>query len=222
MSELVITDLQYRYSRGHPLVLDNLSLRTGKGEIVGILGASGCGKSTLLRLIAGLETPEKGIIRLGELTLTNASRSLEPAERRVGMVFQDYALFPHLTVAANIAFGLVRLGRSEKRKRLGEMLELTQMEPYADRYPHELSGGQQQRVALARALAPKPELLMMDEPFTSLDAELRQSIREELRELLRSAGISCLLVSHDREDIAAICNRALRVQEGRLHPEPLS
>jgi iron(III) transport system ATP-binding protein len=102
------------------------------------------------------------------------------------------------------------------------MLELTQMEPYADRYPHELSGGQQQRVALARALAPKPELLMMDEPFTSLDAELRQSIREELRELLRSAGISCLLVSHDREDIAAICNRALRVQDGRLHPEPLS
>lgn len=222
MSELIIRDLKYRYGRSRPLVLDNLSLRTGKGEIVGIIGASGCGKSTLLRLIAGLEIPENGTIQLGDLMLTDASRGLEPADRKVGMVFQDYALFPHLSVSANIAFGIARLNRTDKRNRLQEMLELTKMEPYADRYPHELSGGQQQRVALARALAPKPELLMMDEPFTSLDAELKKNIRAELKELLCSAGISCLLVSHDREDIAAICHRALRVQDGRLHPESLS
>ncbi|MFS0728050.1 ABC transporter ATP-binding protein [Paenibacillus sp. 1P07SE] len=215
MSKLVIQGLTYRYERQRPRILENVSMTMNHGEIVGILGASGSGKSTLLRLIAGLETPEQGEIRLGDRLLSGAQTELAPAERNVGMVFQDYALFPHLKVADNIAFGLHRLSRSERRSRVAEMLELTRMAEYARRYPHELSGGQQQRVALARALAPGPELLLMDEPFSSLDTALKQSIRSELRAILQSSGISCLLVSHDEEDVAAICDRTLRVADGQ-------
>lgn len=214
MSELNIQALSYRYERRKPLILEQVSLTVQKGEIVGILGASGSGKSTLLRLIAGLETPEQGTIRLGERVLSDARVEVSPADRGIGMVFQDYALFPHLSAADNIAFGLHRMSRKERKTRLSELLELTQMTPYARRYPHELSGGQQQRVALARALAPGPSLLLMDEPFSSLDAELRQSIRTELRAILRRAGTSCLLVSHDREDVEAICDRTLIVTDG--------
>ncbi|GBF72104.1 hypothetical protein PA598K_00340 [Paenibacillus sp. 598K] len=214
MSELNIQGLSYRYERRQPLILEQVSLTVRTGEIVGILGASGSGKSTLLRLIAGLETPEQGMIRLGERVLSDARVEVPPADRGIGMVFQDYALFPHLSAADNIAFGLHRMGRRERKTRLSELLELTQMAPYARRYPHELSGGQQQRVALARALAPGPALLLMDEPFSSLDAELRQSIRTELRAILRRTGTSCLLVSHDREDVEAICDRTLVVADG--------
>ena len=214
MSELIVSGLTYRYERRQSPVLEAVSMRVSHGEIVGILGASGSGKSTLLRLIAGLETPEQGSITLGERVLVNDRAEVSPADRGIGMVFQDYALFPHLTTADNIAFGLHRMKRKDRRQRLDEMLDLIQMTDFARRYPHELSGGQQQRVALARALAPGPTLLLMDEPFSSLDAELKQSIRTELRSILRRAGTSCLLVSHDRDDVAAICDRTLYVESG--------
>jgi iron(III) transport system ATP-binding protein len=142
-------------------------------------------------------------------TLVDAKRFLQPERRGIGMIFQDYALFPHMTVAQNIVFGLYRLSRKERQQRLQEMLALIRLEDYRRSYPHELSGGQQQRVAFARALAPRPELLLMDEPFSSLDAELKASIRAELKRMLRAADMTCMLVTHDKEDTAAICDRVI-------------
>ena len=163
-----------------------------KGEIVGILGQSGSGKSTILRLIAGLELPMKGTIKIADKIVLSESVFIHPEERGVGMVFQDYALFPHMTVKDNILFGLSRMPRNERMQRVDEMLELVQMEKFEKRYPHELSGGQQQRIALARALAPKPNVLLMDEPFSNLDADLKESIREELGVILKKANILAL------------------------------
>lgn len=182
-----------------------------QGEVVGVLGQSGCGKSTLLRLIAGLEAPDSGRIVIAGKTLVDQREFVNPEHRGVGMIFQDYALFPHLTVAENILFGLHRLTKEERTERLQEMLELVQMQEYGKRYPHELSGGQQQRVAFARALAPRPVLLLMDEPFNNLDADLKKKIREDLKDLLRAANITSILVTHDKEDADAICDRIIRM-----------
>jgi ABC-type spermidine/putrescine transport systems, ATPase components len=214
MAYVALEQITFRFSGRQPAVIDKLSFTVSRGEIVGVLGASGSGKSTLLRLIAGLEMPESGSISVDGRLLTNERVFLEPEQRGVGMVFQDYALFPNMTVADNIVFGLHKLKRSMRLLRLEQMLELVQMKEYAKRYPHELSGGQQQRVALARALAPQPSVLLMDEPFSSLDAHLKASIRSELRQILQKANITCLLVSHDQADIEAICDRVLRIQEG--------
>jgi len=213
MAYVALEQITFRFSGRQPAVIDKLSFTVSRGEIVGVLGASGSGKSTLLRLIAGLEMPESGSISVDGRLLTNERIFLEPERRGVGMVFQDYALFPNMTVADNIVFGLHKLKRSMRLLRLEQMLELVQMKEYAKRYPHELSGGQQQRVALARALAPQPSVLLMDEPFSSLDAHLKASIRSELRQILQKANITCLLVSHDQADIEAICDRVLRIQE---------
>ncbi|MBD2843964.1 ATP-binding cassette domain-containing protein [Paenibacillus sp. IB182496] len=209
MNPVTVQNLSYRYPGQSAPVLEKVSFTLDEGEIAGITGPSGSGKSTLLRLLAGLEEPECGVIRIGGQIVADERRSVPPERRGVGMVFQDYALFPHLRVADNIAFGLHRRPRRERRDRLAQMLELTQMTALAGRYPHELSGGQQQRVALARALAPAPALLLLDEPFSSLDAELKGGLREELGRLLRQARITCLLVSHDRSDVRAICGREL-------------
>lgn len=210
MTFVAVDGLRFRYAGRLPPIIDGLSLRMGKGEIVGILGPSGSGKSTLLRLIAGLETPETGTIAIdGALMASGGVFCLDPDKRNVGMVFQDYALFPHLTVADNIAFGLHKLKRSARKERLQEMLELVQLTAFARRYPHQLSGGQQQRVALARALAPKPAVLLMDEPFSNLDAALKSAIRVELRHILRQAQITCLFVSHDQADLDAIGDRII-------------
>jgi iron(III) transport system ATP-binding protein len=179
----------------------------GEGEVVGLAGASGCGKTTLLRLIAGLERPLRGTIKIDGLIVAGPDRFVPPESRRVGMLFQDYGLFPHLTVAANIAFGLHRLARAERKRCVAEMLELIRMPELARRHPYELSGGQQQRVALARALAPRPKLLLLDEPFSNLDAGLRASIRGEVREIISSSAATCLLVSHDKADLEAVCGR---------------
>lgn len=211
MSFVQIENLVFRYERRRPPVINQFSLQLAKGEIIGMLGKSGSGKSTILRLIAGLDIPEQGEIVINERTIVDAQVCIPPEKREIGMVFQDYALFPHLTVAANITFGLQRWSRADRKKRLKEMLELVQLEPFARRYPHELSGGQQQRVALARALAPQPSLLLMDEPFSNLDTELKGTIRRELRAILRQAKMTCLFVSHDEDDIAAICDDAIRV-----------
>jgi iron(III) transport system ATP-binding protein len=209
MSFFEASGLTFGYGQGRGDVLNQFSMQVNKGEIVGIVGQSGGGKSTLLRIIAGLEAPQAGSIVMNGTTLVDAKRFLQPERRGIGMIFQDYALFPHMTVAQNIVFGLYRLSRKERQQRLQEMLALIRLEDYRRSYPHELSGGQQQRVAFARALAPRPELLLMDEPFSSLDAELKASIRAELKRMLRAADMTCMLVTHDKEDTAAICDRVI-------------
>ncbi|MGG4492468.1 ABC transporter ATP-binding protein [Brevibacillus reuszeri] len=211
MTYFQMEEISFGYGTGNRNVIHEFSLRIQQGEIIGILGQSGCGKSTLLRLIAGLEEPKAGHILIGGRTLVDERHFVEPEQRGVGMIFQDYALFPHLTVAQNILFGLHGISKKERGLRLEEMLELVQMSEYSKRYPHELSGGQQQRVAFARALAPRPAILLMDEPFSNLDAELKKKIREDLKQLLRAATITSILVTHDKEDAETICDRIIRM-----------
>ncbi|HUC92068.1 MAG TPA: ABC transporter ATP-binding protein [Paenibacillus sp.] len=214
MSFVAIHKLSFTYSRKQMSVIDQFSFSMSKGEIVGVVGESGSGKSTLLRLIAGLETPAKGEIDISQRTVVDVRTFIPPEQRGVGMVFQDYALFPHLTVAKNIEFGLHRMSKADRQARLQEMIELVKLSGLENRYPHELSGGQQQRVALARALAPKPALLLMDEPFSNLDVDLKAAIRVELRDILKKAEMTCLFVTHDQQDVDAICDRTVRI--GRL------
>ncbi|HHY74968.1 MAG TPA: ABC transporter ATP-binding protein [Bacillus bacterium] len=209
MNVLEIKDLTFSFSRSVKPIIKDFSFSMKKGEIVGILGESGSGKSTLLRLISGLEMATAGTIKIAGKTVVSESVFVHPENRGVGMVFQDYALFPHMNVRDNILFGLHRLPRKERKERVKEMLELVKMEQFELRYPHELSGGQQQRIALARALAPKPNLLLMDEPFSNLDADLKESIREDLRLILKNADMTCIIVTHDCEDVAAICDQRL-------------
>ncbi|ADU50619.1 ABC transporter related protein [Thermaerobacter marianensis DSM 12885] len=191
-----------------------LDLDVDRGEVLVLVGPSGCGKTTTLRLIAGFENPDAGRIELAGRTVAGGGRPVPPEARRVGFVFQEYALFPHLTVAQNIAFGLPR--GPERRRRVREMVELVRLEGLEDRYPHELSGGQQQRVALARALAPRPEILLLDEPFSNLDADLRQQVREEVREILRRTGITAVLVTHDRREALNLGDRVAVMHRGRI------
>lgn len=209
MSIVEIKGLTFSFSRKDKPVISDFSFSMEKGQIVGILGQSGSGKSTLLRLISGLEMPMKGTIKIAGTTVVSESIFIHPEVRGVGMVFQDYALFPHMTVKDNILFGLSRMPRKDRKQRVDEMLELVQMESFAKRYPHELSGGQQQRVALARALAPKPNMLLLDEPFSNLDADLKESIREDLRVILKKANMTCIMVTHDRNDVKAICDHSI-------------
>lgn len=211
MSVVDVRNVSFAYAGTKRRVIQSLSFSVEDQAIVGILGPSGSGKSTLLRLIAGLETPAEGSIAISGQTVVDPRTFVQPEKRGVGMVFQDYGLFPHLTVAQNVEFGLHRLSREQRRARVKEMFELVHLEGYESRYPHELSGGQQQRVALARALAPKPSVLLMDEPFSNLDAALKQSIREELRAILSKAKMTCLLVTHDQQDIEAICHRTINL-----------
>lgn len=215
MPYVALEQVTFCFGGRQSAVIDELSFTMERGEIVGVLGASGSGKSTLLRLIAGLEMPAGGRISIDGRIMADERSFIEPEKRGVGMVFQDYALFPNLTVADNIVFGLHKLKKNMRRTRLEQMLELVQMSGYEKRYPHELSGGQQQRVALARALAPQPSVLLMDEPFSSLDAHLKGEIRSELKQILQKANITCLFVSHDQADIEAICGRALQINAGR-------
>ncbi len=209
MSIVEIAGLTFSFSRKEKPVINDFSFTMEKGEIVGILGQSGSGKSTLLRLISGLEMPMKGTIKIAGTTVVGEGVFIQPEKRGVGMVFQDYALFPHMTVRDNILFGLSNLPRKQRNSRVEEMLELVQMENFDKRYPHELSGGQQQRVALARALAPKPNVLLLDEPFSNLDADLKESIRNDLGLILKKANMTCIMVTHDRRDVEAICSHSI-------------
>ncbi|WP_410514251.1 ABC transporter ATP-binding protein [Paenibacillus sp. BR2-3] len=212
MSIVEIRNLTFSYGRRQAPVIDRFSFSMKKGEIIGVLGASGNGKSTLLRLIAGLEAPSEGEIRIKGATVVDPKTFIQPERRGVGMVFQDYALFPHMNVRKNIEFALHRMPGKERGKRLKEMLELVQLSEFQERYPHELSGGQQQRVALARALAPKPDVLLMDEPFSNLDADLRGAIRAELCRILKKEKMSCMFVTHDQQDVDAISDRSIRLE----------
>jgi iron(III) transport system ATP-binding protein len=221
MKMVEIDNLTFSFSKKNPPVVNDFSFSVHEGEIVGILGSSGSGKSTLLRLIAGLEAPTGGRIKIANQLVVSEKSFVQPENRGVGMVFQDYALFPHMTVKDNIVFGLSRLAKKERQARLKEMLELVKMEDFEKRYPHELSGGQQQRVALARALAPKPNVLLMDEPFSNLDADLKESIREELYTILKKANMTCIMVSHDRKDVEAICDRSIIFGQDFRNIEPI-
>lgn len=204
-----IKNLSFKYGNSKENVLDNFSLGISQGDIVAILGQSGCGKSTLLRLIAGLEAPHSGEIIINNRIVVSNSVFIQPENRGVGMLFQDYALFPHMTVVENIGFGLHKLPKGDRKSRINEVLELVNLNGYEKRYPYELSGGQQQRVALARAIAPKPTILSMDEPFSNLDADLRTRIRVELREILKKENITCIFVTHDRADVDAISDKVV-------------
>ncbi|HEU0303056.1 MAG TPA: ABC transporter ATP-binding protein [Gaiellaceae bacterium] len=192
------------------------SLCADRGEIVALLGPSGCGKTTLLRLIAGFESPDAGVVHVAGRHVAGGGAWVPPEKRRVGMMFQDYALFPHLTVADNIGFGVDRGSRSA---RLGELVPQVGLEGLEHRYPHELSGGQQQRVALARALAPEPELVLLDEPWSNVDPSLRSSLRDEVVALLRELDVTAVLVTHDREEAFSIADRIALMREGTVVQE---
>jgi iron(III) transport system ATP-binding protein len=193
-----------------------VSLEIEQGELMAVLGPSGCGKTTLLRLIAGFEAPDGGGVAVGEETVAGPGTLVPPEKRRVGMVFQDFALFPHLTVEANIAFGLSRRPREEREELTRRTLELVGLQHKTGRLPHELSGGERQRVALARALAPEPEVVLLDEPFSSLDATLRADLRREVELILRDAEATALLVTHDQEEALSLADRLAVMREGRI------
>lgn len=197
-------------------VIRGLSFELDTGEIGCLLGASGCGKTTALRAIAGFEPLRDGEIRIGGRAASTPSFRLAPEKRSVGMVFQDHALFPHLDVAGNVGFGLRKLSRNERGHRIDELLELTGLGGYSHRFPHELSGGQQQRVALARALAPEPDVLLMDEPFSNLDARLRRQVGEEVRDILKARGTATLMVTHDQHEAFALADRVGLLKDGRM------
>ncbi|MFC6635069.1 ABC transporter ATP-binding protein [Microbulbifer taiwanensis] len=195
---LKVADLECRY--GDKVILESISFALDEGEIACLLGPSGCGKTTLLHAIAGFQPVYRGGISLGGGNISSPRSTTPPEQRRVGVVFQDYALFPHLSLQQNIAFGLKSLARVDREARVRELLQLVQLQDFADRFPHQLSGGQQQRVALARALAPRPRLLLMDEPFSNLDTELRRSLAAEVRHILREEGTAAIIVTHDRSE----------------------
>jgi iron(III) transport system ATP-binding protein len=210
--EVWVSGLTKRF--GTRVVLGGVDLDVPAGSIVALLGPSGCGKTTLLRSIAGLETPEAGLVRVGERLVFCPQAPVPPERRHIGMVFQDWALFPHLTVAGNVAFGLPRAER--RSARVDEALEMVDLAGLGDRSPATLSGGQQQRVAIARALANRPSVILLDEPFSNLDATLRVQIRNEVQRLLRDLGVTTLFVTHDQEEAFAVGDSVAVMFEGRV------
>lgn len=211
---LELKNIECRH-RGH-VVVDDLSLHVNEGDLVCLLGPSGCGKTTVLRAIAGFEPVHKGEIIIRGFSSSRPGFTRAPERRRIGMVFQDYALFPHLNVHDNIAFGLRHLGNSNKTKVVDELLELIDLPGLGKRYIHELSGGQQQRIALARALAPNPELILFDEPFSNLDVEMRERLNQDVRSILKAKNISGILVTHDQNEAFAIGDFIGVMNEGKL------
>ena len=199
------------------VALDGVDLDVDAGSLTALLGPSGCGKTTLLRVVAGLERPDAGTVELGGRTVDGPGGSVPPEDRGVGLVFQEHALFPHLDVAGNVGFGLRHLDRPARSARVEEVLALVGLEGAGPRRPSQLSGGQRQRVALARALAPAPTLVLLDEPFSSLDAALRVTLRDEVRAILRAADQTALLVTHDQEEALSVADRVAVMFDGRLH-----
>ena len=213
MADTFLSIQSLRKSFGPTTVVEDFNLDVATGEFVSFLGPSGCGKTTVLRMVAGFEQPSAGAIIVGGKDVTR----LRPNQRNIGMVFQAYALFPNLTVAQNVGFGLRVAGvsKAESDKRVAEMLSLIKLPEYGDRYPYQLSGGQQQRVALARALAPKPKLLLLDEPLSALDAKVRVSLRDEIRSIQKKLGITTVFVTHDQEEALSISDRIVVMYGGK-------
>lgn len=215
MPLLTVENLHKRFGDGPPVV-SGLDFEIEEGEIFALLGPSGCGKTTTLRIVGGFERPDEGCVYFGDRVLC-ADETHVPAEQRgVGLVFQDYALFPHLTVLGNVLFGLKSWPRAKRRERAKEVIKLVGLAGYEDRYPRALSGGQQQRVAIARTLAPRPRLVLLDEPFSNLDALLRQTTRQEIRGVLKEANMTALLVTHDQEEALSFADRVAVMRGGRI------
>jgi len=213
-TQLELSNVHVNY--GPVAAVKDVSLSLEKGEIGCLLGPSGCGKTSLLRAIAGFEAIASGNISIHGNTVSSATINIPPELRKVGMVFQDFALFPHLNVQRNIAFGLSAMDRAQQQKRVEELLTLVGLAGQERAYPHELSGGQQQRVALARAMAPAPDVLMMDEPFSGLDSELREQLANEIRQILKESHVTAILVTHDQHEAFAMADRIALLREGRI------
>jgi iron(III) transport system ATP-binding protein len=213
---LEIRNLCKRYGRKSQFAVDNADLLVEKGEMLALIGESGSGKTTILRLVAGFEEADKGTIRLNDTVVVEDGFSMKPEKRKIGMVFQDYALFPHLSVKENVAFGLSGWGKKEKEERVSEVLDMVGLKSFAKRIPFNLSGGQQQRVALARALAPRPSIILLDEPFSNLDAVLKDQVREEVRHIIKKAGATAVFVTHDMRDALSSADRIAILKDGRI------
>ena len=215
MIVLQAKNLSKKYPGSLQKAVSDFTLEVSKGEILALLGESGCGKTTVLRMISGFEISDTGELYLNSKLISGEGIFIEPEKRGVGIVFQDYALFPHKTVSENIGFGLFRTTKTERLKRIGEVMQLTGLNGLEARYPHQISGGQRQRVALARALAPDPGLILFDEPFSNIDTVLKNQIRGEIRDILRQSGATAIFVTHDTKDVLAIADRALVLKEGK-------
>ncbi|MEZ9937657.1 ABC transporter ATP-binding protein [Vibrio breoganii] len=209
---LAIKDLTCKYD--NQTVLESLSLKVKQGEIVCLLGASGCGKTTLLKAISGLLPLTKGYIELNGNVIDDGKHWVAPEQRNIGMIFQDYALFPHLTVAENICFGIQELAKEVQKERVLQMLEMVHLQELGDRYPHQLSGGQQQRVAIARSLAYKPDLLLLDEPFSNIDTQVRHKLIAQIRAIFKQAGVTAIFVTHSREEAFAFADKMAVMNKG--------
>lgn len=210
-----LNNIVFKYDNTNVPILNNVSFELNKGEIMAVVGPSGGGKSTLLRIISGLEQPFSGSIEINQKMVFSDVTNIKPENRGIGMVFQDYALFPHMTVEKNIAYGVDHIPKKERKLRIETMLELVNLKGYEKRYPHQLSGGQQQRIALARALAPKPKILLLDEPFSNLDTEMLEKVRNELFEIINFTQITTIMVTHNPED-AKTADKILRLASGKM------
>lgn len=211
---IVVDSISKSFDKGNSYVLEDVSFRLKPGQVCAIVGESGSGKTTLIRLLAGLEKPEAGEIWINEQLVSSVTTMVPAEKRKVGLVFQEYALFPHLTVMENVLYGIAK--QPNKKERAAEMLELVDLSGYEDRYPHQLSGGQQQRVALARAIAPNPSLLILDEPFSNLDSMLRLSLRDQIFEIIERSGLTAIFVTHDTQDALAVADEILILRNGKI------
>ena len=215
MALLTVEDLQKRFGSGPPVV-SGLDFEMHEGEIFALLGPSGCGKTTTLRILAGFEQQDGGCVRYGDRVLCGNGSHVAAEKRGIGLVFQDYALFPHLSVLENVKFGIRHWPKAKRLTRAEEVIRLVGLSGYEQRHPRQLSGGQQQRVAIARTLAPQPRLILLDEPFSNLDALLRQSTRREIRNVLKETGMTALLVTHDQEEALSFADRVAVMRGGRI------
>ncbi|MEX0981180.1 MAG: ABC transporter ATP-binding protein [Bacteroidales bacterium] len=211
---LKVESLSKSFDKGKSFALKDVSFHLNKGDVYAIVGESGSGKTTLIRLIAGLESPDTGTIEINEKLVSSIKKNVAPEKRNIGFVFQEYALFPHLKLEENILYGISKL--KNKKQRAQEVLNLVGLSEMKDRYPHQLSGGQQQRVALARALAPNPSLLLLDEPFSNLDAMLRAQLRNEVFDIVKKSGVTAIFVTHDTQDALVVADEILILQNGKL------
>lgn len=216
MSFISISNLTKQFSDSPMPAVNDISFSIGKGEIVSLLGPSGCGKTTALRMIAGFENPTKGLIKVGSQLVVSDSAVVPPEKRGIGMVFQEHALFPHMSVAKNIMYGLKHMRKSEKLKKVKEMLELVELTDFAESVPAKLSGGQQQRVAIARALAPSPHVILLDEPFSSIDTGLREKMRQDISAILKKAEATAIIVTHDQKDAFAVADKVVVMNDGMI------